>query len=128
MDKIFSPADIEARWYEHWEASGYFAPQGGDTSFCIPIPPPNVTGSLHMGHGFQQAIMDALIRYHRMTAKTPYGRWAPITRALRRKCWLNGNWKHKEHLGTHSGERRSSKRFGSGKQSPEAISPGSCGD
>ena len=69
MDKIFSPADIEARWYEHWEASGYFAPQGGDTSFCIPIPPPNVTGSLHMGHGFQQAIMDALIRYHRMTGK-----------------------------------------------------------
>jgi len=69
MDKTFSPADIEARWYQHWEASGYFAPQGGDSSFCIPIPPPNVTGSLHMGHGFQQAIMDALIRYHRMTGK-----------------------------------------------------------
>ncbi len=66
MDKTFSPADIESRWYQTWEDAGYFAPAGGDTSYCIPIPPPNVTGSLHMGHGFQQAIMDALIRYHRM--------------------------------------------------------------
>lgn len=66
MDKTFSPAEIETRWYQEWESSGYFAPQGGDTNFCIAIPPPNVTGSLHMGHGFQQAIMDALIRYHRM--------------------------------------------------------------
>ena len=69
IDKTFSPADIETRWYQHWEASGYFAPAGGEQAFCIPIPPPNVTGSLHMGHGFQQAIMDALIRYHRMTGK-----------------------------------------------------------
>ena len=66
MDKTFSPADIEGRWYEIWEENGYCAPQGGEDSYCIPIPPPNVTGSLHMGHGFQQAIMDALIRYHRM--------------------------------------------------------------
>ena len=66
MEKVFSPGDIEKRWYDTWEQSGYFAPQGGETAFSIPIPPPNVTGSLHMGHGFQQAIMDALIRYHRM--------------------------------------------------------------
>jgi len=66
MDKTFSPADIEIRWYQQWESKGYFAPQGGERPFCIPIPPPNVTGSLHMGHGFQQAIMDGLIRYHRM--------------------------------------------------------------
>ena len=66
MDKTFQPADVEARWYQAWEAGGYFAPQGGDNAFCIMIPPPNVTGSLHMGHGFQEAIMDALIRYHRM--------------------------------------------------------------
>ena len=67
MDKTFSPADIEQRWYQNWEENNYFAPSGsGDESFCIPIPPPNVTGSLHMGHGFQQVIMDALIRYHRM--------------------------------------------------------------
>ncbi len=66
MDKNFSPADIEARWYDHWETRGYFAPSGQGPAYCIPIPPPNVTGTLHMGHGFQQAIMDALIRYHRM--------------------------------------------------------------
>jgi len=66
MDKTFQPADVEARWYQAWETGGYFAPQGGDNAFCIMIPPPNVTGSLHMGHGFQEAIMDALIRYHRM--------------------------------------------------------------
>ena len=66
MDKNFSPADIEARWYAQWETRGYFAPSGQGPAYCIPIPPPNVTGTLHMGHGFQQAIMDALIRYHRM--------------------------------------------------------------
>tara|TARA_B110000503_G_scaffold10172_4_gene13738 strand:+ start:2672 stop:5440 length:2769 start_codon:yes stop_codon:yes gene_type:complete len=66
MDKTFKPADIETRWYQEWEANGYFAPQGGDKAYSIMIPPPNVTGSLHMGHGFQEAIMDALIRHHRM--------------------------------------------------------------
>ncbi len=66
MEKTFQPADIETRWYQEWEERGYFAPQGGETAYSIMIPPPNVTGSLHMGHGFQEAIMDALIRYHRM--------------------------------------------------------------
>jgi valyl-tRNA synthetase len=66
MDKTFQPANIETRWYQEWEDKGYFAPQGGDQAYSIMIPPPNVTGSLHMGHGFQEAIMDALIRYHRM--------------------------------------------------------------
>ena len=66
MDKTFSPGDIESRWYSEWEDKNYFAPRDADLSYCIPIPPPNVTGTLHMGHGFQQAIMDALIRFHRM--------------------------------------------------------------
>jgi valyl-tRNA synthetase len=66
MEKTFQPAAIETRLYQHWEESGYFAPRGGEQPYCIMIPPPNVTGSLHMGHGFQEAIMDALIRYHRM--------------------------------------------------------------
>jgi len=70
MDKTFSPADIETRWYEEWEAKNYFAPGFGEESYCIPIPPPNVTGTLHMGHGFQQAIMDALIRYNRMKGRS----------------------------------------------------------
>ena len=66
MDKTFQPADIETRWYKEWESRGYFAPSGEGQPYSIMIPPPNVTGSLHMGHGFQEAIMDALIRYHRM--------------------------------------------------------------
>ncbi|WOJ96144.1 valine--tRNA ligase [Congregibacter brevis] len=66
MDKTFQPADLEQRWYKRWEEAGYFAPQGGEEPYSIMIPPPNVTGSLHMGHGFQETIIDALVRYHRM--------------------------------------------------------------
>jgi len=66
MDKAFSPADIEGRIYARWEAEGAFAPSGTGPSYSIVIPPPNVTGTLHMGHAFQDTIMDALARYHRM--------------------------------------------------------------
>ena len=66
MDKAFSPSDIESRIYAKWEASGYFAPSGQGPSYSIVIPPPNVTGTLHMGHAFQDTIMDALIRHRRM--------------------------------------------------------------
>ncbi len=66
MDKTFQPSDIESKWYQHWEEKGYFAPSGEGNPYSIMIPPPNVTGSLHMGHGFQETIMDVLIRYHRM--------------------------------------------------------------
>ncbi len=66
MDKAFSPSDIESRIYAEWEARGYFAPSGRGPTFSIVIPPPNVTGTLHMGHAFQDTIMDALTRYRRM--------------------------------------------------------------
>ena len=66
MDKTYDPHAIEQRWYQHWEDSGYFAPRGEGDPYCIMIPPPNVTGTLHIGHAFQDTIMDALIRYHRM--------------------------------------------------------------
>lgn len=66
MDKTYDPKSIEQRWYATWEDNGYFAPQGDGKPYCIMIPPPNVTGTLHMGHAFQDTIMDALIRYHRM--------------------------------------------------------------
>ncbi|WP_373097031.1 valine--tRNA ligase [Zhongshania sp.] len=69
MDKTFQPADIESKWYQNWEESGYFSPQGKGDAYSIMIPPPNVTGSLHMGHAFQDSIMDALTRYHRMQGK-----------------------------------------------------------
>jgi len=66
MDKTYQPSEIEKTWYENWEENGYFKPSGQGPAYSIAIPPPNVTGSLHMGHGFNNAIMDALIRYHRM--------------------------------------------------------------
>jgi valyl-tRNA synthetase len=66
MEKTYQPDSIETRWYQHWESQGYFKPSGSGRPYSIMIPPPNVTGSLHMGHGFQDTIMDALIRYHRM--------------------------------------------------------------
>jgi len=66
MEKAYSPQNIEQKWYQLWEQSGYFKPSGHGEPYCILIPPPNVTGSLHMGHAFQHTIMDALIRYHRM--------------------------------------------------------------
>ena len=71
MDKTYNPQDIEQPLYEHWEEQGYFKPNEDTSkeSFCIMIPPPNVTGSLHMGHAFQQTIMDAMIRYQRMQGK-----------------------------------------------------------
>ena len=66
MDKTFNPQDIEQQCYAEWEQNGYFAPSGSGDPYCILLPPPNVTGSLHMGHAFQHTIMDALIRHRRM--------------------------------------------------------------
>ena len=69
MEKTYNPQTIEQKWYQTWEDRGYFSPRENDAdsdSYCIMIPPPNVTGTLHMGHAFQDTIMDALIRYNRM--------------------------------------------------------------
>jgi valyl-tRNA synthetase len=84
LSKSFEPADIERRWYPEWEAKGYFnagldtgRPDAQANAFCILLPPPNVTGTLHMGHGFNQAIMDALTRYHRMRGDNTL--WQPGT-------------------------------------------------
>ena len=66
MDKTYNPHAIEQHWYDTWEEKDYFAPSGAGASYCIMIPPPNVTGTLHMGHAFQDTLMDALIRFHRM--------------------------------------------------------------
>jgi len=66
LDKSFDPKAVEGRWYAHWESKGWFAAAGKGPAYCIQLPPPNVTGTLHMGHAFQQTLMDALIRYHRM--------------------------------------------------------------
>ena len=73
----YDPTEIEKKWYKTWEERGYFKPSQKGDSFCIMIPPPNVTGSLHMGHGFNNAIMDALTRYNRMSGKNTL--WQPGT-------------------------------------------------
>ena len=73
----YDPTEIEKKWYQTWEQQGYFKPSGHGESFCIMIPPPKVTGSLHMGHGFNNTIMDALTRYNRMMGKNTL--WQPGT-------------------------------------------------
>jgi valyl-tRNA synthetase len=66
MDKSFDPSQFEGKWYAHWENTGCFTPSGKGPAYTIMLPPPNVTGTLHMGHAFQHTLQDALIRYHRM--------------------------------------------------------------
>lgn len=77
MEKNYSPNDIEQSCYELWESQHYFAPNGDGKSYCIMLPPPNVTGSLHMGHGFQHTLIDTMIRYQRMMGRRTL--WQPGT-------------------------------------------------
>ncbi|MHB1677477.1 MAG: valine--tRNA ligase [Sulfuriferula sp.] len=79
LAKSFEPRDIEQRWYQHWEQAGHFraSMDKNQPAYCIMLPPPNVTGTLHMGHAFQHTIMDALIRYHRMQGHNTL--WQPGT-------------------------------------------------
>ncbi|WP_435101543.1 valine--tRNA ligase [Arhodomonas sp. AD133] len=77
MEKTYDPRAIESRWYETWEQKGYFAPSGEGDPYCIMIPPPNVTGTLHMGHAFQDTIMDTLTRFQRMRGRNTL--WQPGT-------------------------------------------------
>src|ERR1044071_9372910 len=79
LAKSFEPAAIETRWALQWEQSGLYAPtlDPARPSFSIQLPPPNVTGTLHMGHAFQHTIMDALTRYHRMLGRDAL--WVPGT-------------------------------------------------
>jgi len=83
LEKSFDPRTIERRWYSRWEAEGYFragaaGPIGDQApAYCIMLPPPNVTGTLHMGHAFQHTLMDALTRYHRMRGDNTL--WQPGT-------------------------------------------------
>ena len=78
MDKTYQPKNIEQKWYEYWKSNDYFSPSGkDDNAFCIMIPPPNVTGTLHMGHAFNNTLMDCLTRYHRMAGFNTL--WQPGT-------------------------------------------------
>ncbi|MBS4096231.1 MAG: valine--tRNA ligase [Sulfuricella sp.] len=87
LAKSFEPRAIEAHWYPIWESQGYFkpamssaasvTPADGKDAYCIMLPPPNVTGTLHMGHAFQDTLMDTLVRYHRMKGDNTL--WQPGT-------------------------------------------------
>ena len=77
MDKTYSPQDIEQPLYKKWERRHYFEPQGEGKGYCIMLPPPNVTGSLHMGHGFQHTLIDTMVRYQRMKGARTL--WQPGT-------------------------------------------------
>jgi valyl-tRNA synthetase len=100
MEKTYTPHSIEQRWYQTWEEKGYFAANSEGESYCIMIPPPNVTGSLHMGHAFQDTIMDALTRYHRMKGYSTL--WQPGTdhagiatqMVVERLCNAEGKTRH----------------------------------
>ena len=88
LSKSFEPAALEAHWGPEWEQRGYGvagfrgtgAPQAGAPAFAIQLPPPNVTGTLHMGHAFNQTIMDSLTRYHRMAGFNTV--WVPGTHTV----------------------------------------------
>jgi len=77
MEKTYNPHELEQRWYETWEREGYFSPAQEGEPYCIMIPPPNVTGTLHMGHAFQDTLMDSLTRFHRMQGHKTL--WQPGT-------------------------------------------------
>ena len=127
MDKAFSPADIEPRIYARWEANGYFAPSGRGPPYSIVIPPPNVTGTLHMGHAFQDTIMDALIRYRRMrgfdTLWQPGTDHAGIATQMVVERQLNAAGQSRARSRARGVHRDAS---GSGRAPPAARSPGSC--
>jgi len=126
LEKSFNPGAIESYWYPRWESASYFKPQPHDEAsgkapaYCIMLPPPNVTGTLHMGHAFQHTLMDALTRYHRMRGDNTL--WQPGTdhagiatqivverqldqqhirrRDLGREAFLERVWKWKEESGS----------------------------
>ena len=109
MDKKpYDPSEIEEKLYQEWESSGLFEPGEDSDSYSLAIPPPNVTGTLHMGHGFQNAIMDCLIRYHRMSGKNTL--WqvgtdhAGIATEMVVERRLNAEGKSKESIGREAFE------------------------
>ena len=105
MEKTYNPDQIEQSWYQKWENNGEFSPSGKGTPYAIILPPPNVTGSLHMGHGFNNTIMDTLTRYHRMkgdnTLWQPGTDHAGIATQMVVERQLNADGKTRHDLGRH---------------------------
>jgi valyl-tRNA synthetase len=127
MENSFDPHAIEQALYREWEDANYFAPTGNGPPYCIVIPPPNVTGSLHMGHAFQHTLMDALIRYHRMKGDRTLWQMgtdhAGIATQMLVERQVNAEGKSRQEWAA----RPSSSGSGNGNTSPAATSPASCG-
>lgn len=129
MEKTYNPQDIEQPLYEHWEKQGYFKPNGDESqeSFCIMIPPPNVTGSLHMGHAFQQTIMDTMIRYQRMQGKNTLWQAGTDHAGIATQMVVERKIAAEEGKTRHDyGAMPSSIKSGSGKRNPAAPLPARC--
>src|SRR5882672_5056563 len=99
MEKTYAPHELERRIYERWESNGWFAPSGHGSPYSIVIPPPNVTGTLHMGHAFQHTLMDMLTRYHRMHGDDTL--WQPGTdhAGIATQMVVERQWKWKAQSG-----------------------------
>ena len=128
LDKTFDPAAIEAKWYAHWEANGLFRPERPDAQpFTIVNPPPNVTGSLHIGHALDNTLQDVVIRYERLRGKDAL--WVVGTdhagiatqMVVERQLEAQPGQAHQLHAA-----RSSSPRCGSGRPRAAARSPASC--
>lgn len=129
MEKTYNPQDIEQPLYEHWEKQGYFKPNGDESkeSFCIMIPPPNVTGSLHMGHAFQQTIMDTMIRYQRMQGKNTLWQVGTDHAGIATQMVVERRLPLKKVKPvTTTAAMRLSTKSGSGKRNPAAPLPVRC--
>jgi len=132
--KPYNPSEIEQKLYQEWEDSGLFEPGDNSDSYSLAIPPPNVTGTLHMGHGFQNAIMDCLIRYHRMSGKNTL--WqvgtdhAGIATEMVVERRLNAEGKTKEDIGREAFEKEvwSWKKYSGNKITSQLRRLGSSSD
>jgi len=135
MGKTYNPQAIEGKWYTFWEDNGYFNAnhrcettdkESDCENFCIMIPPPNVTGRLHMGHAFQDTIMDSMVRYHRMKGHNTL--WqagtdhAGIATQMVVERLINAEGKTR----TITAVKNSPKKSGSGNRSPATPSPNNC--
>ncbi len=129
MEKTYNPQNIEQPLYEHWEKQGYFKPNGDEEpgKFLIMIPPPNVTGSLHMGHAFQQTIMDTMIRYQRMQGKNTLWQVGTDHAGIATQMVVERKIAAEESKPvTTTAAKLSSTKFGNGKRNPAARLPVRC--
>ena len=129
LSKSFEPAELESRWYAEWEKRGYFTagqhvktgPEA--TPYVIQFPPPNVTGTLHMGHAFNQTIMDGLVRYHRMSGNDTVFIPGTDHAGIATQIVVERQLDAQRFRATTWAARSSSKRSGNGRKSPAARSP-----